>query len=379
MAIRADRVGVREDQVDIHGRVTSPSFLNELLEDLPEWTDMPVWVNGTEELLPSNNSVPVTSPILADIAYPDIRRDNQYFTYRESPTTVDGLAKIKSIKGNTIIEDDTLISFNGTGIKTVGKNQFNKDTVVHKHFINGANISAVNPDLAHSDYISVLANTVYCSNIPNLAGVNKIAFYDIDKNLISFGDKVPTQWTTPSNCAFVRINMREEDVDSVYFNIGTDTTYEPYTSHTTNLPVSTYFPTGMKSAGTVYDELTPKKAITRVGAVDLGSLNWTHRTEVAEHIFSCDVTNSVEYKRQLYINFEIAKYNNGGTVIGVTDMLDKDDKTLCLYFTTNTGSRFIYIKDSSFNDATALKNSLQGIYLFYELATPVELPTMSFE
>lgn len=42
---------------------------------------------GTEQLLPENGSVPVTSPILADIKYPDGERDNQYFTIREVEQT----------------------------------------------------------------------------------------------------------------------------------------------------------------------------------------------------------------------------------------------------------------------------------------------------
>ena len=44
------------------------------------------------------------------------------------------------------------------------------------------------------------------------------------------------------------------------------TDFVPFASLTTNLPVLTYFPTGMKSAGSVYDELTPSKAITRIGS-----------------------------------------------------------------------------------------------------------------
>ena len=37
-------------------------------------------------------------------------------------------------------------------------------------------------------------------------------------------------------------------------------------SNTLSLPISTYFPTGMKSAGNVYDELTESKATTRIGS-----------------------------------------------------------------------------------------------------------------
>lgn len=58
---------------------------------------------GTEQLLPENTSVPTTTPILADIQYPDGLRTDQYFTYRETPTTVSNKARIKTIKGNTLV------------------------------------------------------------------------------------------------------------------------------------------------------------------------------------------------------------------------------------------------------------------------------------
>ena len=44
-----------------------------------------------------------------------------------------------------------------------------------------------------------------------------------------------------------------------------DGEYEPYWSETKTLPVSTYFPDGMKSVGTVKDELTKDKAVKRCG------------------------------------------------------------------------------------------------------------------
>lgn len=58
---------------------------------------------GTEQILPENTSNPTTSPIIADIQYPDALRSEQEFLYRESPATVDGKAKITKIKGNTLV------------------------------------------------------------------------------------------------------------------------------------------------------------------------------------------------------------------------------------------------------------------------------------
>jgi len=51
--------------------------------------------------------------------------------------------------------------------------------------------------------------------------------------------------------------------------------YEPYWTSTLEIPAATYFPDGMRSAGSVYDELTKDSAVTRIGAVDLGTLEWS--------------------------------------------------------------------------------------------------------
>ena len=76
---------------------------------------------GTEQLLPENTSTPTTSPLLADIQYPDGLRTDQYFAYRETPTTVSNKARIKTIKGNTIKWNqlfNTISTSTADGIKT---------------------------------------------------------------------------------------------------------------------------------------------------------------------------------------------------------------------------------------------------------------------
>ena len=56
--------------------------------------------------------------------------------------------------------------------------------------------------------------------------------------------------------------------------IGTEyADYEPYSTDTLSLPITTYFPDGMMSAGTVYDELTSTNYYKRIGVIDLGNLN----------------------------------------------------------------------------------------------------------
>ena len=80
---------------DENGKIDSSSIKEQMIFDSR--------VGGTEQILPENTSNPTTSPIIADIQYPDSLRSEQTFLYRESPTTEDGQAKIKRIQGNTVV------------------------------------------------------------------------------------------------------------------------------------------------------------------------------------------------------------------------------------------------------------------------------------
>lgn len=189
---------------------------------------------------------------------------DQGFRYRKSPAIQDGIAKIESIKGNTIIEDDTLISFNGTGLRSLSEDESKEDTLT--------------------------------------------------------------------------------------------------------LPISTYFPTGMKSAGSVYDELLPTKAITRIGAVDLGTLNYTY-TENSQQFRSTTALQNAKLPSDStgMLNGKCALYN----VINYSTMLNSD-MALTIVFSGSFAQGQVWIKNSNYTDATAFKTAMSGVYLYYELATPTE-------
>ena len=62
----------------------------------------------------------------------------------------------------------------------------------------------------------------------------------------------------------------EITVSNIQIEYGSSaTSYESYTTSTTTIPTDTYFPTGMKSTGTAYDEFTSSRAYTRIGEVTL--------------------------------------------------------------------------------------------------------------
>jgi hypothetical protein len=77
-------------------------------------------------------------------------------------------------------------------------------------------------------------------------------------------------FTTPANCRYIKFSYQGTTYkNDICINLShsgyRNGEYEPYWTSTLALPVATYFPTGMKSAGSVYDELTETKAIQRVG------------------------------------------------------------------------------------------------------------------
>ena len=163
-----------------------------------------------------------------------------------------------------------LLNFNGTGIKTTGKNLFDKASVTANKTFN-ADGEVVNGSHYVSDYIPVFPNTdYYFSNVVSASQGRSGFFYDGNKNMISvvlFNSASANSWkvTTTSGTGYIR--LATDTIDTCQLEIGSSpSTYEPYTSSTLSLPISTYFPTGMKSAGTIYDELSDK-AITRIRSI----------------------------------------------------------------------------------------------------------------
>ena len=542
MALQAGRVGVRADQVDVYGRVNDTSFFNKIIDKLITWVDLPVWKGGTEQLLPENDDEPETSPIMCDIDYPDEERKNQYFTYRESPTTSDGIAKIESIRGKTLVwnqllqngnfvnttgwsayqgtlsvsnnvvtftsnnenggnlycntsyapvgieghkylfsgsfknggqlsrmrfrlgstssgstlayyesttsnwenhkailhsgsgvcqielltfgneesvqgkdfyiidltkmfgagkepatvdqfeslfplpyyayDTGSLLNFTADKIKTVGFNQWDEEWELGYYDVTGQPVAS-SENIRCKNYIPVLANTTYYA-LTNRIYIY-ICEYDVNKNFIGtrYG-YVDTQFTTLSNTKYIKFNMASgygtTYNNNICINISDATkngTYEPYTTNTLELPISDFFPTGMKSAGEVYDELLPRRATSNIGSIDLGTLTWTHRGEIHQGLFSTQLQFG-SYKYYEDCQCLCSKYEYKGTVDAVSKVVDLGDKTCSVYYTQGYESNYIYIYDSTYSDAPTFKSAMNGVMFNYELAEPIVLPTIDF-
>ena len=98
----------------------------------------------------------------------------------------------------------------------------------------------------------------------------------------------------------------------------------------------------------------------RVGRIDLGSLNWNYIS--SGKFFYADLAGGKIGSENAYCR----KYNlSNATAYG--GMANKEFR---LSLSSETVSR-VYVKDTSYTDATTLKQATKGVYLYYELETPI--------
>lgn len=240
-----------------------------------------------------------------------------------------------------------VLTLNATGIKTIGFNAYD-----------------------HSTGKAVLIG----GNEYQITGTyTSISYEDINGNAETITPDSDGKFTPTNNgtLSVVGGNSTDTCVHLVWSG-KRDGEYEQYWEHTRDIPIAKIntdgtitdsadgktrlFSDGLCKAGNAYDEITSTKAIKRIGKVDLGTLDWTYNSEYSG--FYKRITGSKP-------NFKAvcAKYTYKGNYSYV------NDKECGYIFNT-----FLFIKDSSFGtDTAALKAALNGVFLYYELETPIEV------
>lgn len=146
---------------------------------------------------------------------------------------------------------------------------------------------------------------------------------------------------------------------------GIETTGDGWTSQRT-IPASTYFPDGMRSAGTVRDELRADAAVTRVRVVDLGKLTWTKGNALTDGtgtVFHAGL--STKAPSRTVPDCECAELNPvkfASPYEGIT----KGDVFV-------TGANVVVGGDSSLS-VSEFKASMNGVILYAQWATPTTTP-----
>ena len=341
-------------------------------------------------LIYTGNSSSVYDPVLNTYGYSNGDSVNidayiiicdltQMFGSGNEPSTVDEFRKLYSLDYYAS-NSGSLLSFNGTGIKTTGKNRAYLEQGTLNFNSDGS--EAPSTSRVRTNFIPVEEATDYVASSESNGWIIKNGCcYDANFNYLGYNiypkpdngrfssTLQSTEWKP--NLKYVRFiygnptntNCTPDDYWYQFEQNTTPTDYVPYTTSTTSLPVSTYFPTGMKDIdgktyGKVYDELTPSKAITRIGSVNLGDLTWVYDSTYQR--FNTALSTSAKIiDRPRVASIKCAKFECITDGRSISQVPDK-----AIYRGTNYD---LSVHDSAYNDATVFKNAMNGVYLFYEL------------
>lgn len=273
----------------------------------------------------------------------------------------------------------SLLSFNGNALKTVGFNQWDEEWENGYYNRNtGAKDGNTNTSYYRcTNFIRCFPNTYYYMKPPVLHASNNtymmVLLYDGDKNYIQYKNPLTSNYVfNTENAQYMTFYMEVGTAGATYqndvcINISNNRNgaYEPYTSNTASLPISTYFPTGMKSAGNAYDELTENKAITRIGMVDLGTLEWRRETGTAQGIPYVRFRDTIPG-----IKSSASGRNTEGLLCSDSQYFLSTGDSNYTYWKNTTGEVFFY--NNAYDDSSSFKASMSGVYLLYEVASPTE-------
>lgn len=166
-----------------------------------------------------------------------------------------------------------LIPFNGTGIKTGGENLIDFSTLqIGKNWFTGSAVDRAIIEFDVEENTEYTISLDYSSNVSTALLIFRDGWNTGQIGSTGMDNAKTCTFTTPLNCKVVcvqfnaRVNgfvLSSSDFYGFWNCALTDT------FNTTTLPISTYFPTGMKSAGNVYDELTKNKAFHRTRIITL--------------------------------------------------------------------------------------------------------------
>ena len=281
-----------------------------------------------------------------------------------------------------------LLNFTGTGIKSVGFNQLDLDSYMSTLGITktgefyadtATNFSQKSLNVPFP--IKWLPNTKYCFYIRGYCSQNlsnfKVQVYYTDgsfqaitlssKSIASaYGVSDPAKTIREVRFSFGSGGSEYFYLDSLCVSFSysayRDGEYEPYWSVTRNIPVQQYFPTGMKSAGTVFDELTPNRAITRIASInlhDIPSSGWSKNADHQYyHRFDEDEPGAINTTTSFNVVCS-ARYTPGNAYG------DHTDRSIC----TTTLGVWIYDEEETGNTPTLIP---EGATLYYPVGTPIE-------
>lgn len=310
--------------------------------------------------------------------------------YAPSTASDDGVAKDKVIPENTYT----------TELNTLGCMSYKSDNIANITEINyrlATNGTLIQGDNGNTtDFIEVKEGETYSDNIVAYATSNylSIAYYDSGKVFVSgiLANQNVSTITIPSGIAYMRASYRPNLQDNLMINKGsTLLPYQPYfesvrdTKPTSMVVSGTDMPSitktipqeiqalegygwGINDTCYNYIDFENKKFIQKVARVDLGSLNWNY--DSTQQYSSFYNSGDIGAKSQI-VGTPNAIISNNYDLVASNGLRD-NNKAYTLY------NGKVYAQDSDYNSGTAFKTAMSGVYLYYELATPIETDISSY-
>lgn len=310
------------------------------------------------------------------------------FSFRRSGggAIADGVARVQSIKGNSVVIDGEIVDMRVQGIKSVGRNAF--DGNWEQGDISGTTGSEYDStSTIRTGYIAVIPNlSYYISTQGKTRQLIRARLYDADKNFVGItsasGADICTSevFTIPANAHYIRFAPSANVIaqsDLLCFNISdTDFNgqYEPYIEDSEDLSIVTkYFPNGMRGVTGAHDEIRYNKStnrwgkVVRIGEVDMGDKSISlYNAGLNIFYLKIDDIKVATTTGERHTGLLCSRYSmdyDEANPSAVTAMLDK---TLMRF-----SDGRVFLRDSAYTDAASLKASLQGVMLYYELAEPI--------
>ena len=219
--------------------------------------------------------------------------------------------------------------------------------------------------------LTVVPSTTYYIKCTTSGAVG-VGYANSNKIITSYNWTLSNnQFTTPRDCRYALIVFRPNAYDTLatFENICVSTVqtneYQPYNKYRVNIPSSKYFPDGMRSAGSAYDEMQNDEAIKRIGVVDLGTLNWTYTSTPSHERFDA-VVSGIKLVSEVSIrgNLVCSKYTTDSASNVYSHVADKA-------IAVHNKVERVWVYDTSYTDAATFKAAMSGVMLYYELDTPI--------
>lgn len=309
--------------------------------------------------------------------------------YAKTIPTGAKLMSVKSIGGHSEVIDGEIVSAGTEEVVEQGKNLFDyTDKTYH-----GANVNKVENGVIYTKRLTTtalniptIAENKYTlsfkvkSNAANQGGLRwslqkgKNTSYAYDSSLIKseVGYAANTEYqavvTFVADTDFVSLCTIVGMIYDVQLENGdTATNYSPFYQTAYQIPEAIRNLPGYGwSAGTArnYVDYENKRYVQCVSSVDLGTLSWRVGDSVSFETFQLKgqkLTKNYDIAPNILCSKYPAKTQN-----------ELWGKTNVTGITTNANvDGCVHVNDTSYTDATAFKQAMQGVMLYYELETPI--------